>query len=115
MKSAIFTRRSQTAAEDPDRTDEYVRFYTFMFFNSVLKKQSIKWWKLNSHKSVRIATNWKKKQNKTTTKQQQNKMICSSQLVPPARAVRADFIWQIHLEIKSFISLFYLLSEISER
>ena len=42
-------------------------------------------------------------------------MICSSQLVPPARAVRADFIWQIHLEIKIFISLFYLLSEISER
>ena len=74
MKSAIFTRRSQTAAEDPDRTDEYVRFYTFIFFNSVLKKQSIKWWKLNSHKSVRIATNWKKtKQNKTKQQQQQQK------------------------------------------
>ena len=64
MKSAIFTRRPLTAAEDPDRTDKYVRFYTFILFNSLLKKQLIKWWKLNSHKSVQIATNWKKrKQN----------------------------------------------------
>ena len=42
-------------------------------------------------------------------------MMCSSQSVPSARAVRADFFWQIHLEMKIFISLFYLLSEISER
>ena len=34
-------------------------------------------------------------------------MICSSQSVPSARAVRADFFWQIHLEMKIFISLFY--------
>ena len=42
MKSAIFTRRPLTAAEDPDRTDKYVRFYTFILFNSLLKKQLIK-------------------------------------------------------------------------
>ena len=35
-------------------------------------------------------------------------MICSSQSVPSARAVRADFFWQIYLEMKIFISLFYL-------
>ena len=43
MKSAIFTRHPLTAAEDPDRTDKYVRFYTFILFNSelfVLKKKA---------------------------------------------------------------------------
>ena len=47
MKSAIFTRHPLTADEDPDRTDKYVRFYTFILFNSVLfvlkkKEQLIK-------------------------------------------------------------------------
>ena len=40
MKSAIFTRRPLTAAEDPDRTDKYVRIYTFILFNSVLTKKN---------------------------------------------------------------------------
>ena len=41
MKSAIFTRRPLTVAEDPDGTDKYVRFYTFILFNSVLKKKQL--------------------------------------------------------------------------
>ena len=36
MKSANFTRHPLTAAEDPDWTDKYVSFYTFILFNSVL-------------------------------------------------------------------------------
>ena len=36
MKSAISTRHPLTAAEDPDRTDKCVSYYTFILFNSVL-------------------------------------------------------------------------------
>ena len=38
-------------------------------------------------------------------------MICSSQSVPSARAVRADFFWQIHLEMK-FLSAYFTFRNI---
>jgi len=111
MKSAIFTRRPLTVAEDPDGTDKYVRFYTFILFNSVLKKkQLIKWWKLNSLKSVRMATDWKNKQ--TNKQKKQNDLFESVSTFSSGgsrRLLLADSSWN-----ENFYQLI-LLSEISER